>query len=296
MERLLVVIAVVCLSLWATDTTHGQLASVAVAQARAGVRSGATAETVEAPTPPMQFAGTYDPALQQLLRRWLRVSDRIHSLEAPFGRITYDHVFEMVRHEQGTLLWIRGSWRLDVQPIQVLPGAVGHRMSRKGKSYAIQPARVDESWIRAGDEIMLASHADRYFIRGPIGQVRREPVSFWDGFFLRIARVFAWRTPIPFSVGVTVEDLRSRYSFQVVRSSSTHICLEAIPLDPDLLDDHSRVRIILDAATFRTKAIQVLAPGENEETVYVFEDVKINHPAHTSAEMILPDLTGYEQR
>ncbi|HUG91325.1 MAG TPA: hypothetical protein VML55_10855 [Planctomycetaceae bacterium] len=240
---------------------------------------------VKAPQPWLRPAAGTDPKLAPLLTRWVRASQEVRSLEARLDRIVYDHVFNIEQRWEGSYVLLPDGWRLELMPVEMPRGAVSSRVDRSGRRYTFLPA-VAETWVLTSEKVVWVD---------PEHKVWRSLSSRGNlaGWLLFCSQ---WNLPpsvIPFASGACEEDVRSRFCFESVKETESEVQLTARPLTMSEASWCSRVSVILDARTLATKAVQIVRPGEHEETVYVLHDVKLNEATERKAESLVPDRTGY---
>jgi len=115
--------------------------------------------------------------------------------------------------------------------------------------------------------------------------------------------------PLPFLFGISEEKIRMRYHITLHNDPAQGgqhnlqagiIHLRVKPLWQQDAANWSRAEVMLDAKSYLPKAIRLIHPGENAETVYVFYDVKRNAGRGVFAlwrgSPFEPKLTGYKEQ
>ncbi|MBW3542322.1 MAG: PASTA domain-containing protein [Planctomycetes bacterium] len=203
------------------------------------------------------------PQLRQILDDWSRSSSQITKLQGEHYRYVYDMVFEVEKHSQGFFYYEapdRG--RIDLQPVDIRPGTPGARKSDKtGEPYKLQSDHA-ERWICDGEKIWQIEDEKKTADVYPIPEDARGR-NIMDG-------------PLPFLFGLPPDKALRRFDFTILPRTTEHeVWLLVKPRLRSDAENWKQARVILDRHTWLPKAVQLLAPSGNEETVYQFKGITI---------------------
>jgi len=216
------------------------------------------------------------PEVQRVLEKWKASASRVRTFRAEFMRFEYDHVFNVERRSHGSLMYAApNKWRLDVQPSEVKSDVNDGRIDDSGKRYIVQPRQPPETTIWTGKKVYHVAHKPKQIevFPKPARKVGVRKASFSESFrnwYFDTARIqlplFAtWRP-----------DMETEFDWKLVNETSSRLQLTGIPRTKQLKSQISEVGLLLDAKTYRVRAVKFVDPGKNSETVYSLRKVLVN--------------------
>ena len=226
------------------------------------------------------------PELDAILKKWEQASGRIQSLQGKHYRWVYDLVFNIEKRSQGVFYYrAPDKGRIDFKGRKPAPGEVSRRIDPKtGKPFEIRPDH-DEIWICDGTAIWQINEKQKTAERFEIPPEHRGR-NIMDG-------------PLPFLFGMPAEKAKKRYSFKLLKETDTEIWLQVTPRWQQDAANYRQAYIILDKGTYLPKAVRLIDPAGTKETVFRFEDLKVNpkenifHKLLPGRDPFHPNLRGY---
>lgn len=225
------------------------------------------------------------PELETLLKQWEEKSSKIKMLEGKHKRTTYNLVFETEQIASGVFyLETPDKGRIDLTGIKPAKNEKSIRIGKSGKPFRLEEG-PGEKWICSGQEIIAVNEEEKSYQIMPLPKdVQGENIV---------------KSPLPFLFGMKADEAKQRYHM-VLRSNNEKSAVLAI--QPRLQLDqqnYSQALIILDKTTYLPSAVKLFDPAGNLETVYKFEDVKINKKPLLSGifgeqKPFQPDLRRYK--
>jgi TIGR03009 family protein len=217
--------------------------------------------------------------LEDLLLQWERESAQVRRLRGNFHFYKYDGVYFVETRSEGEF-WYESpdKGRMDFGESTLPP--VSKKKGPNGEAYTVQQ-REDERWICTGTEIFIIHDEQKLFdhIEIPLQQQGQNIIN----------------GPLPFLFGMKAVKAKERYFLNL---GSLHwpqgkveekdgkrsqyppqIHVVAVPKLEQDQKEWSRAEVILNGS-FLPRAIKLLDPTGNAETVYVFEEaaLKVNEP------------------
>lgn len=232
------------------------------------------------------------PELDHILENWEKAGEFTKKLEGKHMRYIYEHVFAVEKWSEGEFYYESpDKGRIDLAPPENFEE--GQQRMRNGKKYAIKADKA-ERWICDGEQIYAIDEARKEFQRLPIPK-ESQGANIVDG-------------PLPFLFGISKEKVVMRYDLSIYRpeDGGRHdlengiIHLKAKPLWQQDAANWEQAEVMLDARTYLPKAIRLIHPGGNAETVYVFKEVTRNAKQGIvqslwKGDPFEPSLRGYKE-
>lgn len=225
------------------------------------------------------------PELETLLKQWEQKSSQIKILEGKHKRTTYNLVFETEQIASGVFyLETPDKGRIDLVGTKPGKNEKSSRIGKSGKPFRLEEG-PGEKWICSGQEIIAVNEEEKSYQIMPLPKdVQGENIV---------------KSPLPFLFGMKADEAKQRYHM-VLRSNTEKSAVLAI--QPRLQLDqqnYSQALIMLDKTTYLPSAVKLFDPAGNLETVYKFEDVKINKksilgPLFGEKNPFQPDLRRYK--
>lgn len=221
--------------------------------------------------------------LETLLSTWEQKSAGIDRLRGTFMRYVYDQVYMIEKRARG-MFWYEAPdhGRMDFATIEVPDPPVNpEKVGSNGAPYEIH-AEENQRWICTGKEIFIIhDDAEMYdYVEIPPSQ---QGQNISEG-------------PLPFLFGMQAEAAKQRYHLnlgeqhwpqgRVIERDGEQLRLRpqvhvvAYPKREDDAREWRRAEVLLDGETFLPRAIRLLDPTMNKETVYVFDlaQLRVNEP------------------
>jgi len=214
------------------------------------------------------------PELDALLAEWEQKGGAITKLRGEFHRYIYDSVFAVETRALGQF-WFHAPdrGRMDFNPMPVPDPPVNpQKLDAKGQPYSVVGDET-EQWICTGKEVFIIYHDQKLYdwIEIPPQQQGQNIVN----------------GPLPFLFGMKAEQAKARYHMnlgdrhwpqgktvqdaqgQTVRlAPQVHVV--AYPKYEVDAREWRRADVLLDAEQFLPRAIKLLSPTMEQETVYYF--------------------------
>lgn len=225
---------------------------------------------------PLENAVTVEPAanLDPLLNAWEQKSTEIERLRGTFMRYVYDDVYSAEKRAYGRF-WYESpdKGRMDFRTVELPDPPINEdKLAPNGAPFRIL-AEENQRWICTGEEIFIIHDDDQIYdyIEIPPHQ-QGQNIS---------------RGPLPFLFGMRAEDAKQRYHLnlgemhypegRVVRfrdgTQGTDYQVHVIAYPKTNVDrqEWRRAEVLLDGQSFLPRAIRLLDPTMEKETVYVFD-------------------------
>lgn len=224
------------------------------------------------------------PELEQILKNWEQATSRIESLRGSHGRFVYDYVFEVEKRARGVFYYeAPDKGRIDIEQIDdIKPGAVGAKKGAAGTPFKLVADRP-ERWICDGRTILQINDAEKTVEKFPI-PAHAQGQNIMDG-------------PLPFLFGMPAAKAKLRYQLELVEESDASVRLRIKPRWQQDAANWKEAQIILEKRNYLPRAVQLIDPSGNLETVYTFANLKVNQkelPLPWSGKWYAPDLRGYK--
>lgn len=200
--------------------------------------------------------------LEQILKNWENNSKRIEKLQGNHKRLWYDDVFQLEKRSEGKFYYEQpDKGRIDITGMEIKPGQVSDKRNAKGEPYQLKPGD-NESWICDGKRIFSINEDEKSYEIYPIPLDRRG-ANIMEG-------------PLPFLFGMPAETAKKRYFLKLMLNTPEQIIIAVKPRRRADAANYSEAKVRLDPKTYLPSAVQLIHPGGNQSTVYVFDNVVAN--------------------
>ncbi len=233
-----------------------------------------------------------NPELKNILQNWEKAGDFTKKMEGKHYRYIFDNIYKVQKIAQGEFYYEtpdKGRIDLDV-PKGLKEGQV---VERNGLKYTIKKDSP-ERWICDGTQVFVIDEERKEFHRLPI-PVEKRGQNIVDG-------------PLPFLFGLSMEKMLMRYNITLYTPAmggqndqkAGIIHLKVKPLWKQDAANWQEAEVMLNSKDYLPKAIRLIHPGGNSETVYVFYDVKRNAKKRLvgyiwGSNPFAPSLRGYKE-
>ncbi len=217
-----------------------------------------------------------NPAQQQpisrelalLLDEWETHSSKVKTLEGKHTRITYDTVFFVAKRSHGKFFYeTPDKGRIDlIGDKSIRKGdKLGRPNPKTGKQqvFALLPDR-SEMWICDGVNITQVDVDAKQGSRYNIPPAQRG-ANIIEG-------------PLPFVFGMKAAAAKARYYFKIVEVNEEQqtVWLSIQPRKARDRANWKSAQVILDTRTYLPKYVQLVDPAGTKETIFKFEEIKVN--------------------
>jgi TIGR03009 family protein len=248
-------------------------------KARPAAKSGATqvqatenepAVNGKLPRPAAQPLVVEDvsPELEKILRNWELTTSKFNRMTGEFTRIKYEHTFEVESRAEGRFAYEapdKGNYELrGLEPGKDKDGRPeqSQKLGSDGKTPYRLKADSPERWVCTGKEVIKINEKEKTYEKLTIPP-ESQGENIMDG-------------PLPFLFGMKADQAKRRYKLSLNKSSTkTDIWLDVVPRLAKDSANWTKARVIIDAATFRPKAVKLVDPT-GAESVHVFKNVEVN--------------------
>jgi len=197
-----------------------------------------------------------------ILRDWEKASDTIQNLSGNHHRIVYDLVFHVEKHAEGRFYYEKpDKGRIDIEEVEIDKGKQGQRKDKNGKPFQLRTDRP-EKWICDGKRILQINDREKTADVFTIPEAGRG-VNIMHG-------------PLPFLFGMPAAEAVQRYRLKVLALNKEEVWLEAQPNWKQDAANWKQAKIILRRSNFLPRAVQLIDPTGNAETVYLFSNLALN--------------------
>jgi TIGR03009 family protein len=203
------------------------------------------------------------PELEAFLKQWESKSSQIKILEGHHKRTTYNLVFETEQMASGVFyLETPDKGRIDLIGTKPDKNDKSSRLGKSGKPFRLEEGR-GEKWICSGQEVIAVNEEEKTYEIMPLPKdVQGDNIV---------------KSPLPFLFGMKADEAKQRYRM-VLRSNTDKgamlIIRPRLQLDQQ---NYSEAWVMLEKPTYLPSAVKLFDPSGNLETVYKFEDVKVNN-------------------
>ncbi|REK26413.1 MAG: hypothetical protein DWQ45_17935 [Planctomycetota bacterium] len=217
--------------------------------------------------------------MDELLLKWERESARIERLRGDVTRFVYDSVYLVEERSVGKF-WYESvdKGRMDFKAVKLPDPPVSRdKQGANGKPYTLESG-ANERWICNGKEIFLIHDDNKLYdlVRIPPQQQGRNIIN----------------GPLPFLFGMKAEQAKARYGLdygklhrpeeRIVQTKEgkrvrlpVQYHIIATPRTRVDAAEWSRAEVLM-YGSFIPKAIRLLNPTGEKETVYAFSEMKVN--------------------
>lgn len=212
-----------------------------------------------------------NPQLRKLLEDWYNGTRGIKRLHGRHTKYVYDSVFSLETRAAGRFYYEtpdRG--RIDIHPAKIDSKVDSLRKDKNGRPYAVKAASADQ-WISDGKKIYQIDPKKKSATMFPIPP-RAQGRNIMDG-------------PLPFLLGMPPNKALQRYNLKINKigkckigmSVENVVWLTVVPKWPSDRKNYKLAKVILRKdQNYLPYAVELFAPSGNQETVYVFTDLKVN--------------------
>ncbi|MCC7420372.1 MAG: hypothetical protein IT428_08835 [Planctomycetaceae bacterium] len=207
------------------------------------------------------------PELQAVLEAWERASSKVTRLQGEHQRFVYDLVFDTEKRADGKFFYeAPDKGRIDITPTKIAKGEVAKRVNKKnGKPFKLDPD-LQQRWVCTGREIIQLNDTEKNYELFPIPP-QHQGANIMEG-------------PMPFLFGMPAEKAKKRFALTLMSETASDVRLKAIPRWQSDFNNYREAEIILDktAERYLPKAVRLIDPSGNLETVYTFRQIDVNKP------------------
>lgn len=212
---------------------------------------------------PMRIQVT--PEMDKVLKDWEFHSSKFQRLVGDFTRYKYDSVFEVEFRASGSFAYEapdKGNYELE--GIEITKGMVSKKVNEKtGKPWTLK-SDISERWVCNGQEVLKINASEKTYEKVGIPE-ESQGKNIIDG-------------PLPFLFGMKAEQAKRRYkSLTLIKQTEKEIWMKVEPRWPqDAVNWHEAV-VIINAETFLPRAVKLIDPTGNVETVHTFMNLQMNN-------------------
>jgi hypothetical protein len=225
-----------------------------------------------------------DPAVDTVLRNWDRAVAPIRRFECRFKRFEYQPASRIERRSHGRITVVSPHHAaIVIDEPEARTETTSRKKDAQGNPYAVeQEAPMKLIWNDGG-----LTHIDPR-----AGTFRRYRAADDPA---------ASRFPLADIIlsGGKPSDLRDRFHITLLNQTATEVWMSLRPKSPDpaRAEPYARMKLILDAATFLPKAVQLQADSPSRETiVFTFTDCRVNPAPRPGGEDLLSvNLKDYRE-
>lgn len=204
--------------------------------------------------------------LEEFLQQWSQHVGDVETFSVRFQRIAYNATFRSKTRQSGSFLYVgphQWEYRLD---------------------------DGSERLLRDGGWLFLFLSATNTVFRIDINELRA--VVGRGLLFATTVCLISEAPPMPFLLGLRLDELQEKYRIEITKEDDDAIWLA---LHPHRKDDDQflrRAQLLIDKETFRPRAAKLHNPNGKGSTVFVFDEMEINHPMRE--EEFRPHLEGWK--
>lgn len=231
-------------------------------QARVPVPSQVQAQIPKAPPIDIEEEDI-SPELEELLIEWEHKSSRIKTLKGTHTRTVYNLVFQQEKVAEGRFfLETPDKGRIDLWGAKIKEGGSSARIGKNGQPYRLT-ADKSERWICTGDEIVMVNDDERTYQVMPLPE------------HLKGTNIV--NSPLPFLFGMKAADAKRRFKMTLSdKSTREKAFLIVEPRFASDQENYVKAYVMLERVNYLPTAVKMFDPSGSVETVYSFNDVKIN--------------------
>ena len=238
-------------------------------------------------------ANPLESRIREVLSRWVTASKCAKAVRTTFQRIDYDSAIEVQTHATGEFVFcapFQGLYNSVASPIQGT--AAGTRIGVQGQSYVRLPGEnLMLVWNgRELTQIDLASR--RYEVHAHPGTPRE--VLGAGSFDATWQTLIAPQSALPMVVGLVEKEILSNYDWELVADHQTAIILRGTPVDGPDAGLYTSAQVVIDPASFRTRATRMIDIAGSKETYHQFQYHIVSSDLKTLGQW-QPDLSRFER-
>jgi TIGR03009 family protein len=202
------------------------------------------------------------PELETLLKQWESKSALIKILEGKHRRTTYNLVFETEQMASGVFyLETPDKGRIDLVGTKPGKNEKSNRLGKAGHPFRLEEGH-GEKWICSGQEVIAVNEEEKSY------QIMPLPKDIQGDNIVK--------SPLPFLFGMKSDEAKQRYRMVLKSNTEKGAVLIIRPRTQLDLQNYSEAWVVLDKSTYLPSAVKLFDPSGNLETVYKFEEIKIN--------------------
>ncbi len=221
------------------------------------------------------------PELEKVLKDWELNTSRFKTMAGEFSRFKYDKTFEIEKQAEGKFVYEapdKGNYELWGAKIE--KGAVSKKKNAKGQPYELK-SDDSERWVCNGKKVIKIDAKGKTYEEVEIPQ-ESQGQNIIDG-------------PLPFLFGMKADKAKRRYKLSLLdHENQAEIWLQVIPREQRDAANWVKATVIIEAKTFKPKAVKLLDPT-GAESVHVFKDIVVNEKrGFFDKDPFRPSLRGYK--
>jgi len=232
-----------------------------------------------APLPPVRNE-ILSPELEQVLKDWELHTSQFKYMAGSFSRFKYDKTWEVEYRAEGKFVYEapdKGNYELSGAKIG--KGDVSKKLNKNGRPYELKSEGA-ERWVCNGKKVIKIDDKEKTYEEVQI-PAESQGQNIIDG-------------PLPFLFGMKAEKAKRRYKLSLKKKDASEIWLEVLPREPKDAANWSKATVIIEAKTFKPKAVKLLDPT-GAESVHVFKDVVVNEKrGFWDKDPFKPSLRGFK--
>jgi TIGR03009 family protein len=209
------------------------------------------------------------PELEKILKNWEQTTSQFKKMTGEFSRFKYDKTFEVEWRAEGKFAYEapdKGNYELrGLEPRKDKNGQLeeSQKIGSDGKTPYTLKADSPERWVCTGKEVIKINEKERTYEKLAIPP-DSQGENIMDG-------------PLPFLFGMKADQAKRRYrlTLDAKNTNADVIRLHVVPRLPKDSANWSKATVIIEAKTFKPKAVKLLDPT-GAESVHVFKNVEVN--------------------
>ncbi len=231
--------------------------------------------------------------IREVISRWVAASKSAKAVRTSFQRVDYDSVIEVETHTTGEFVFnapFQGMYKSVASPI---PGTTaGARIGLNGQSY-VRLSGADLMLVWNGRELIQVDLTARsYEVHAHPGTPRE--VLGAGSFDATWQTLIAPQSALPLVVGLVEKEILSHYEWDLVADNQTAIVLRGTPVDGPDAGLYTSAQVVIDPASFRTRATRMIDIAGSKETYHQFQYQVVSSDSKSLGEW-QPDLTGFQR-
>jgi TIGR03009 family protein len=202
-----------------------------------------------------------NPELEQVLKDWEFHTSRFKTMAGSFTRFKYDRTFEVEKRAEGKFVYEapdKGNYEL--RGVKIQKGDVSKKKNKNGDPWELK-SDEGERWVCNGKKVIRINDKEKTYEEVPIPP-DSQGQNIIDG-------------PLPFLFGMKAEKAKLRYKLELKERDESEIRLDVFPRLPGDAANWVKASVIIEAKTFKPRAVKLLDPT-GAESVHVFRDIVIN--------------------
>jgi len=230
--------------------------------------------------------------ISEVITRWIAASKSANAVRANFRRIDYDSATEVESHAAGAFTYCapyQGIYHF--RPTSKL-ATDSSRIGLTGERYVQLPSQETLLLWSDGNLTQVDVPDQRYEVHALPGSAREFLCS---GSFDAIWQtLIAPQSTLPMVVGLQEKELRANYKWELVADDKLAVILHGTPRSGTDSMLYRSAQIVIDPASFRTRATRLIDASGTKETVHRFSDYIISKDIATLGKW-QPDLSALER-